>query len=341
MRIFQLSPGQDTGGQAIRFKEAFERLTPHSMTCMRASDTYMDYPQDLPWSWPRAQDLYDAADVVHLHNHLAPLARLDHGEGKRILLQQHGTIFRTGHVEIAKAARDLGIPIVVSTLDLLPLEPDLQWLPAPHDIKALAAIRKANYRPGDTIRIGHAPTDRLIKSTDKVISAVASLAKAGLPVELVLIENRNWTDCLALKATCDLFVDQLILGYGNNAIEAWGMGIPVICGVVDSDVRDLMFETWGGLPFVEATPKTLRAELAALVRDPDLRAQWGKRGKAHVRKYHDYPAVVRTLVGMYEALEPIVIVDGGIQYNHRSTPRMRRRLRRQQRQRLAQKWGAA
>ena len=59
------------------------------------------------------------------------------------------------------------------------------------------------------------------------------------------------------KGRADVFVDQMILGYGCNAIEAWGMGIPVIAGVdpekapsiimqtIPLDTRDRMLQLWG------------------------------------------------------------------------------------------------
>ena len=60
-------------------------------------------------------------------------------------------------------------------------------------------------------------------------------------------------DVLALKAQADILFDQVILGYGNNAIEAMGMGIPVIAGVQDDNVRRAMLDRWGSLPWYDAT----------------------------------------------------------------------------------------
>ncbi len=114
-------------------------------------------------------------------------------------------------------------------------------------------------------------------------------------VEPVLIERLSWSECLRRKATCDIFYDQPVLGYGSNAIEAWAMGIPVLAGVEDPSVRDRMLKTWGELPFFETTEAMLEADLRRLIDDADLRRTYAKLGYRHVIRWHKYQAVSHRL----------------------------------------------
>ena len=105
---------------------------------------------------------------------------------------------------------------------------------------------------------------------------------------------------MARKAKADILVDQLTLGYGCNAIEAWGMGIPVVAGTTDPVTRDRMLSILGELPFYEATEKTLTARLEELIVSEPLRAEWGARGLAYAKRWHDDQAVMRQAEGLYE-----------------------------------------
>lgn len=148
------------------------------------------------------------------------------------------------------------------------------------------------------IRIAHAPTNRQVKSTDLLIKAVDRLKAEGFDVELDLIERRSWAECLGRKATADIYFDQVGLGYGNNAIEAWAMGIPVIAGASDP-VLDEMERRFGELPFYHATLETIYDALKELVEDPKLRERYGRLGYQYAKQWHDGPIVVDRLKAIY------------------------------------------
>src|SRR5688500_18146934 len=143
------------------------------------------------------------------------------------------------------------------------------------------------------VRIAPAPTNRTVKSTALLIEAVERL-KVDYDVELDLIEHVSWTECLHRKAKADIYFDQVKLGYGNNAVEAWGMGIPVVAGGSD-DTLDEMERRFGALPFYHATEETIYDALRELVESPKLRAKYGRIGLEHVRKFHDEKVVVEQL----------------------------------------------
>jgi glycosyltransferase involved in cell wall biosynthesis len=202
---------------------------------------------------------------------------------------------------LAAEACQKGAIQLVSTLDLAVLEPDLEWLPSPFDVSELANMRLAaqDARVPGPIRIAHSPTNRIVKSTNLVLEAVQTLVNSGFSVVLDLIERKSYAETLFRKAKADILIDQLHLGYGNSAIEAWGMGIPVIAGVADPKVRQAMLDTWGSLPFYEATPSNLADRLAELITDSDLRSHWGEVGRKHAWQYHEEQRVSELLANHY------------------------------------------
>ena len=64
------------------------------------------------------------------------------------------------------------------------------------------------------------------------------------------------------------------------------MGKPVISGA-DPWTLAAMKREFGKLPFYAATEATLVDRLRKLVQSSTLRSEWGGRGVAHVRRYHD------------------------------------------------------
>ena len=150
----------------------------------------------------------------------------------------------------------------------------------------------------ERILIAHAPTNREIKSTDTFLEAVKRLQDEGFPVDLDLIEHRPWAECLERKARADIYFDQVILGYGCNALEAWGMGIPVIAGAAD-ETLDEMERRLGHLPFYHATEDTIYDALRELVESPELRAEYGRIGHEYVKRWHDEAVVVEQLKALY------------------------------------------
>jgi hypothetical protein len=304
--LFLLATGQDTGGWNWRIREAFARHSEaFTARAMAATRTYIQYPEDLPYRQHLAEQMYSGADVIHLQNQLAGYQLYDQGAGKPTVLQHHGTIFREGHVQLSEQARRAGMTEICSTLDLTVLEPGVEWVPVPYQPAELERIRREHYRPSEAIRIAHAPTNRAVKGTEHFLEVFARLARRHR-LELVLIEYRSWRQCLQMKARSDIFYDQLELGYGCNAVEAWGMGLPVVAGVADPKVRTLMVKRWGRLPFMDATPATLEYVLEQLIISEEARRETAQLGREHFDRWHDERVVTPWLEGIYSAARATV-----------------------------------
>lgn len=292
---------QDPAGVVTRYQVAADKLGGLKIRSAHRNTAYFDFPTDIVWT--RATEraiglLAREADVVHLNNsyRAARYFRIR----KPMLLHHHGSLFRNNTKVMLNAARSMRMVQAVSTIDLTRADPEtLHWLPTAYDVSELAKFGKAHRRePNGRVRIVHAPTNRAFKATEALESAVRELQAEGLPVDLVLIEKRTWAECMEIKATADIVFDQLAFGYGCNAVEAWGMGIPVISGA-DDWTLDAMRKAWGGLPFYEATEGTLTERIREMVQSADLRAEWAGRGMDHVRKYHDEKPALAKLAELY------------------------------------------
>lgn len=304
MNILSITMGSATGGVPVHIAEAFRDEPDWNVRALVSMQNYIDYPTDLPWTRENIIHYWETADVVHLHHGFITADRLVKGHyvGRRLktkpyVVEYHGTIFRNNAPHCVRELRERKALGCVSTLDLYLLAPDdVEWLPQPQNVERLAKMRQK--RDDGRVLIAHAPTNRAIKSTASLIEAVERLQAEGFPVDLELIEHRPWAECLERKAKADIYFDQVILGYGCNALEAWGMGIPVVAGAAD-ETLDEMERRFGHLPFYHATEETIYDALRELVEDPDLRARYGQIGHDYVRRYHDEAVVVEQLKGLY------------------------------------------
>jgi hypothetical protein len=338
MNILSLPLGADTGGVSNAIYQAFQDVPGWEFRAIISTLNYLDYPRDIEWSKETVTAFWEWADVIHLHHSMVAVERLTNGwrgfrlPEKQYVVEFHGTGFREDPEPYLAEMRRYQATGLVATLDLWLLAPsETQWLSCPVDIERMQEIRRAvqeqeassvhvrqpsqdrqavgqgSRRQGTgypqeeeqaMIRIAHAPTNREIKSTDAFIAAVDRLKEEGHPVELDLIEGQTWDTCLERKAKADIYFDQVLLGYGNNSIECWGMGIPVIAGAQPVTLAE-MERRFGSLPFYNATEATIYDALKAMVTSPDLRAEYSQRGLEHVRAWHDEAKVVELLKGIY------------------------------------------
>lgn len=302
VNVLSVVLGSDPAGISVGIATAFQTERDWSVRSLISKQNYIDYPVDLDWSLPNLIAYWEAADVVHLHHGFVTADRVIRGfAGRRLqrkpyVVQYHGTGFRENWRAHLTELRDRKAVGLTSTLDLWLLGPDLlEWLPSPVNVEWLRRMKEPET---DRVLIVHAPTNREVKSTEDFLAAVRRLQDEGYPVDLDLIEHRPWHECLERKAKADIYFDQVILGYGCNALEAWAMGIPVVAGAAD-ETLDEMERRFGHLPFYHATAETIYDALKELVESPELRQRYGKIGYDYVRKYHDYPVVVEQLKRIY------------------------------------------
>lgn len=148
------------------------------------------------------------------------------------------------------------------------------------------------------IRIGHSPTNRKAKGTDRIVDAIRKISKKFRNVEIVLIEKLSYRDALEKKSTLDIFIDQIgELGYGISGLESLAMGIPTAVQIMPDFEKFL-----GEHPFVLVDDKIIEEVLACLVKNPDMREEYGRKGKSWVAKVHSPIGVAQKVIAEYQRL---------------------------------------
>lgn len=207
--------------------------------------------------------------------------------------------------EAIRVAREFADGIFVSTPDLLEFIPEAVLLPQPIDLDDLHShlkgipVAQPMGRPliDRPVRVAHAPSDSNIKGTKFVVAAVEKLRKKAINVELVLMQNKTHDEVLSIYATCDIVVDQLLVGaYGLVAVEAMAFGKPVICYIRD----DLIPLYPPGMPVISAGPKDIYDVLGDWVTHPEWWNEKGSAAKEYVESVHDAEVVAKMCIDCYE-----------------------------------------
>jgi hypothetical protein len=208
---------------------------------------------------------------------------------------------RTNALDTARRSAD---GVFVSTPDLLEFIPGSTLLPQPIELRRFDALRKANLGPPPgtpgvdrPVRIAHAPSNRAINGSDRLEVAVRAVAASGFAVELVTLENRPHTEVLELCATCDLAVDQLLIGaYGQFAVECMAMGKPTIC-YLRPDVADTYPPD---CPIISASPRDIEQVLANTIIAHGSWEAIGRAGRRYVERIHDARKVAADAIAAYQ-----------------------------------------
>jgi glycosyltransferase involved in cell wall biosynthesis len=235
-------------------------------------------------------------DIVHYDGGLdffrdARLAVRWKKEGKKIVCHYMGSDLRVRGVHpVMDELSDLNL---TNESDHLLLHRDIHYIFIPFDVAPYSVRQEENKR----LRIVHSPTNRRAKGTELILPVIERIRKAR-DVEFVLIEGKPHHEVLAIKATCDLAIEQVGnmggTGYGRNSLETLAMGIPTITEMTPDYLAWLPEN-----PFILATPETLYDRLIEVIDNPSLREQKRWEGRAWVEKYHSYDAVHRRLMELY------------------------------------------
>jgi len=169
---------------------------------------------------------------------------------------------------------------------LLPLAVDLQQ------------FQYAKKKPGNTIRILHAPTDKLFKGTDLIQKSIDELISEGYAIEFEIAENLSHDELKQKYIECDLFIDQLLSGwYGTASIEAMAIGRPVLCFLDKTLLRK--FEYSKLLPIINVTCNNLSFILKDLYSKKSEFDHIGISSRKYVEVVHNSEIIAKKLNNMY------------------------------------------
>ncbi len=190
------------------------------------------------------------------------------------------------------------------------VDPELQTY-APHSIIVPRVIKDLNedslsladINPSAAqahIKIVHAPSNRAIKGTDYIESAITALKSKGYSIEFILVEKLNNKEAIEIYKKADIIVDQLRIGwFGVLAVEAMALGKPVV-SYVRSDLRHyLPLEK----PVMVADPKNIQTVLEYLINNPSYRQSLSAEGRKYYLNHHHPRKVLPSLIYAYKHIK--------------------------------------
>lgn len=176
-----------------------------------------------------------------------------------------------------------GLPIFVSTPDLLDFAPGATVLPVVIDVDRFAAPDAAPALTRDRPTVLHAPSNPALKGTRAIEPVLEALDASGR-ITYRRLEGVPHGSMPGFVAGADVVVDQIVLGgIGVLAAEAMAAGRLVV-GHVHERVRARLT---GELPVVDATPEKFARVMDEILGDAPRFAEIAARGPAWARTHHD------------------------------------------------------
>lgn len=155
-----------------------------------------------------------------------------------------------------------------------------------------------------TIKIVHAPTNRVAKGSDVIISTIEKLQRRFPDkIELCLIENTPYDEALKLYKTADIIIDQIRIGwYGAYAVEAMKMGKPVIAYINEDDLHFIPKEMARDCmqAVISASEYNLEEVLGTLLDNINVLKERNEAQLEFVYKWHDPQYVAAITKKVYE-----------------------------------------
>jgi glycosyltransferase involved in cell wall biosynthesis len=176
------------------------------------------------------------------------------------------------------------------------LNPDLmnvlpsraEFLPYSHiDLKDWGPVY--NKIEGRPLRVGHAPSNRLVKGTDFIVNAIDKLKQEGYSIDFVLVEGLENKAAKEIYIGLDIVIDQLLAGwYGGLAVEVMALGKPVITYIRDGDLRHIPEQMKNDLPIINASTSTIYDVLKSVLLMPKMELyEIARKSRAYVERWHD------------------------------------------------------
>jgi glycosyltransferase involved in cell wall biosynthesis len=314
MRIAMLT-ANDPAGVAIQMAKAVNRLTPHVCRLVTTEIRYnFLFEKDLhvpaldQAGLDELEQVLRESDIFHFHliydEHLqlGPFLPKDFLKGKTIVHHHHGhPDFRANPEKYREKYRRLGRKnLLVSTPDLLKKLPEAKWLPNFVPIDEPLFVPAPQGRR-DGMLVAHSPTRKELKNTDQLLEIVGRLRNELPGLELDLIENTRYEECLRRKQGADLVFDHMQGYYGVSSIESLSQGKPVIAGLDEWNILQIKeFFGCAEIPWVLARNEAeLEDALRRLYQTPALREELGRASRAFMERFWNEQPIIARLIDFY------------------------------------------
>jgi hypothetical protein len=262
--------------------------------------------------------LFSEADILHFHNFLTNHYvfklypnLLDFLKRKKVVVQFHSP--RRNIPQVSKILKNKNVdkklviaqfqaaqfpeceivPNVVPIYDEMhtPLEKDM--ITPAKNCSDLPSIPRICYSPSNTKLKGWNN-----KGSDKVLKSINSLS---VPHEFIMIENTPFEECLRIKQSCDICIDEVMTGsYHMSSLEAMSQGLAVI-NAIDEDCVQAMkkYTNTDYHPMVKATPDNLSDILTDLCTDPVKLRSIQQQSRNFMRCHWDTPKIMKRFMEIY------------------------------------------
>lgn len=184
------------------------------------------------------------------------------------------------------------------TPDLCRSDDNITYAPHIKCIDGVADDSKVKRSARKVIRIGHMPK-RYHKGTEYIEGIVSILKKQyGEKIEYVPIRGMPWSDALSLLSTCDLFIDQVLIGwYGGISVEAALLGIPSICYIDKKLFRFVTQDISSHLPVISLEHhEELFDKINKYLTCSDLIEVESERCRENAKRIHDPIELVKKIL---------------------------------------------
>lgn len=197
------------------------------------------------------------------------------------------------HRDDADALHARGVPVFVTTPDLLADVPYATWSPVVVDPSRWRTDSVPLQRAVPVVV--HAPSSASVKGSDLIEPALEELAADGL-IEYRRVHGVAWAQMPEVYADADIVLDQFRIGnYGVAACEAMAAGRLVLSHVTDA-VRTAASVTYGlDLPVVEVTADDVADRIREILADRPRFQVIAATGPAYVDRVHDGRATAEAL----------------------------------------------
>ncbi|MFN4122189.1 MAG: glycosyltransferase [Flavobacteriales bacterium] len=186
--------------------------------------------------------------------------------------------------------------VTVSTPDLVTYLKRANIHLIPKIVEVNKELLSTSSKVNSKLNIIHAPTDRSIKGTDRIIEV---LSRHQDKFELVLAEQMTREQVFSLAQSADLAIDQIRVGwYGNFAVEMMSLNLPVLA-YIRQDLLNAALPLQ--LPIINAGEHNLEDVLIQIWENRDQLREIGAKSRKFVSDFHSEAAVAGKLREIYNS----------------------------------------
>ena len=156
----------------------------------------------------------------------------------------------------------------------------------------------------DTINILHAPTNRELKGSKYIITALNNLKnRYGNKINITIVEKVPYKKALELYKKAHIVIDQVLIGwYGALGVEVMKSGKALAVFIRDEDLQFIPNKMAKELKeaVINITPYNIEEVLSTYIENPLLIKRKAEAGYEFARKWHDPEYVASITKSYYE-----------------------------------------